>query len=243
MEYWFIRYKERPMTETKQIFAALNKAQGEMKPAVLDCKNPHFNSRYASLQSVVESIREPFAKNGLSFTQSVQWEDDSFFLETCINHSDGSFITSRVRLIVDRNNMQGLGSAITYARRYCLAALAGVVDSEDDDGNSAVSPGPKPIKKPPEKPKNYAPQSGPAPKDSTDQFDKMFPPEAPKPPPPASQGILKLRHELFILTQEKILKPELVRQLTRTLLGSDKFTKDMTEEELSKVIDAVRSMK
>jgi hypothetical protein len=115
-----------------ELFAALSKAQAEIKGAVKDSTNPHFKSRYADLESVIEAVKQPFFKFGLSFVQSV--EGDA--LVTTICHASGGTITSRVPLIIGKNDMQGVGSAITYARRYGLAAAAGVSQT-DDDGNAA----------------------------------------------------------------------------------------------------------
>jgi hypothetical protein len=115
-----------------ELFAALSKAQAEIRGAVKDSTNPHFKSRYADLESVIEAVKQPFFKFGLSFVQSV--EGDA--LVTTICHASGGTITSRVPLIIGKNDMQGVGSAITYARRYGLAAAAGVSQT-DDDGNAA----------------------------------------------------------------------------------------------------------
>ncbi len=125
-----------------ELFAALSKAQAEIKGAVKDSTNPHFKSRYADLESVIEAVKQPFFKFGLSFVQSV--EGDA--LVTTICHASGGTITSRVPLIIGKNDMQGVGSAITYARRYGLAAAAGVSQT-DDDGNAACE-APRPVFKP-----------------------------------------------------------------------------------------------
>src|SRR5690606_13851005 len=88
---------------------------------------------------------------------------NSYYIRTVLGHSSGQWISSTFRLIVGKNDMQGLGSAITYARRYAISALVGVVDTEDDDGNASLpdkSKSPPPASKnspQPEKPKNFAP--------------------------------------------------------------------------------------
>ena len=126
-----------------ELFAALSKAQAEIKGAVKDSTNPHFKSRYADLESVIEAVKQPFFKFGLSFYQSV--EGDS--LVTTICHASGGTISSSVPLIIGKNDMQGVGSAITYARRYGLAAAAGVSQT-DDDGNAACEPPTRAINSP-----------------------------------------------------------------------------------------------
>jgi hypothetical protein len=119
----------------KTLFAALAGAQSQLKAALKDSTNPHFKSRYADLESVIEAMRVPFAANGLAFMQSVS--DDSQFLKTIIVHESGENFTTQVPLIITKNDMQGVGSAITYARRYGLAAACGISQT-DDDAESAV---------------------------------------------------------------------------------------------------------
>jgi hypothetical protein len=123
-----------------EIYKALSKAQSKMKGAVKDSTNPHFRSRYADLESVIDALKAPFAECGLSYYQSVS--EDGLRLITTIAHESGETISGSVPLIIGKQDMQGVGSAITYARRYGLAALAGVSQT-DDDGNAACEP-PKP---------------------------------------------------------------------------------------------------
>jgi hypothetical protein len=131
----------------KTLYAALADAQSQLKGAVKDSTNPHFKSRYADLESVIEAMRAPFAANGLAFMQTVS--DDSQFLRTIITHDSGESVTLQVPLIITKNDMQGVGSAITYARRYGLAAACGISQT-DDDGEAAVV--------------RFPPQSAPAPR-------------------------------------------------------------------------------
>jgi len=139
------------------LFDALSKAQAAMKGAVKDSTNPHFRSRYADLESVIEAIRKPFADNGLCFSQRVA----DGMLVTTIAHESGESFESAVPLIVtpklihekDKSgnilsskeviDSQVYGSALTYSRRYGLAAAAGVSQT-DDDGNAACE-APKPV--------------------------------------------------------------------------------------------------
>jgi hypothetical protein len=123
-----------------EIYKALSKAQSKMKGAVKDSTNPHFRSRYADLESVIDALKAPFSECGLSYYQSVS--EDGQRLITTIAHESGETISGSVPLILAKQDMQGVGSAITYARRYGLAALAGVSQT-DDDGNAACEP-PKP---------------------------------------------------------------------------------------------------
>lgn len=118
----------------KELAAALAKAQGEFEPAIFDCRNPHFGNEYASFTSVMQSVRKSLSKNGLSITQI---QSSAHMLETTLLHASGEWISGETPLIVDKQNMQGLGSAITYAKRYAVSAMLGVVSDADDDANAA----------------------------------------------------------------------------------------------------------
>lgn len=127
----------------KELAAALSKAQGEIKGAVKDSANPFFKSKYADLSSVVEAIRDAFAKNGLSYTQAIEpTERDEVRVETILLHASGEWLSAGVlALPVSKHDAQGFGSALTYARRYGLSAAVGVAP-EDDDGNAATKAAP-----------------------------------------------------------------------------------------------------
>lgn len=120
----------------KELTTALAKAQAEITGAEKKSENPHFKSNYADLASVWEACREPLSKNGLSVTQTTYTECAQIHLVTTLFHSSGEWLASKIPLILQRQDMQGLGSALTYARRYSLAAIVGVAQ-EDDDGNAA----------------------------------------------------------------------------------------------------------
>lgn len=120
---------------------ALNKAQANMTGAVKGSKNPFFKSNYADLSAVIEAISKPFADNGLSFTQSPGFDGKNVTVTTRIMHSSGQWIEGTCVLPPTKNDAQGYGSAITYAKRYGLQAMAGI-PSADDDGNAAVKHAP-----------------------------------------------------------------------------------------------------
>ena len=120
---------------------ALAKAQAKIKGAVKDSENPFFKSKYADLESVWGAIREPFTSNGLSVTQLTNSETtDGVVIETVLMHESGEWISSHLLMKPVKNDPQGVGSAITYGRRYGLQAIAGVCP-EDDDGNKASGQG------------------------------------------------------------------------------------------------------
>lgn len=129
--------------ELKNLIPALLKAQQEIKPAVQDARNPHFQNRYATFQSVQQACKGPLLANGLCLVQTMSGDDSgNSYLNTTLFHTSGEWISGGLRLLVDQPSMQKLGSAITYAKRYSLAAMLGVVDDEDDDGNKASAPEP-----------------------------------------------------------------------------------------------------
>lgn len=121
--------------------AALAKAQGQIEPAARDRENPFFKSYYADLASVWEACRGPLSANGLAVIQSpIDAGEGRVGLLTRLVHSSGEWISSEVSVRLVKDDAQGLGSALTYLRRYCLAACVGVTATADDDGNAAVAP-------------------------------------------------------------------------------------------------------
>lgn len=121
-----------------ELAKALAKAQGEVKGAAKDAANPFFKSKYADLASVIEAIRKPFSDNGLSFMQFARSADGGVEIETLIMHGSGESVSDTLFLPCAKWDAQGIGSAITYGKRYGLQAMAGV-PSEDDDGNAAAA--------------------------------------------------------------------------------------------------------
>lgn len=125
--------------EINELATALSKAQGEMGGASKDAANPFFKSKYADLGSVVHALKQPFADNGLSYSQFPIAEGDKVGVETILMHKSGQWMSSSVLFKPTKQDVQGAGSVITYARRYSLQALAGI-PSEDDDGSAASTP-------------------------------------------------------------------------------------------------------
>lgn len=120
-----------------ELAMALAKAQGQMQSADKDATNPHFKSKYATLASVWDAARAPLANNQLSISQPVT----NGVVTTILMHSSGQWISSDMPLILSKNDMQGMGSAISYARRFAMSAMIGITQ-DDDDGNAAVANGP-----------------------------------------------------------------------------------------------------
>lgn len=124
--------------QINELAAALCNLQSELKPAVKDSSNPYFKSKYADLNSIWDSCRALLHKNGLSVTQTMDARDGNCSsLSTTLLHTSGQWVAGEQPLNPVRDDPQGIGSAITYARRYGLAAILGIVADEDDDGNAA----------------------------------------------------------------------------------------------------------
>jgi hypothetical protein len=122
--------------QTNDLSAALAKAQAAMKAAPFDKANPHFKNKYASLASVIDTIRKPLADNGLSYTQTTEVREGGFVLVTTLRHASGQWVASEYPLPIAAKP-QELGSALTYARRYSLSAIACIAADEDDDAEGA----------------------------------------------------------------------------------------------------------
>ena len=119
-----------------ELAKALAKAQGEMGGAVKGKSNPFFKSKYADLPAVIEAIKPAFTKNNLCYVQFPISNQVGAGVTTRIMHNSGEWLEGDF-IIPCKQDAQGIGSAITYARRYGLQSAAGV-PAEDDDGNHAA---------------------------------------------------------------------------------------------------------
>ena len=127
----------------KSIATALAAAQINMGKALKQASNPHFRSKYADLGSVMDACLPALNERGIAVIQPTGEDDLGRFVQTILIHGEsGEQLSCRVPLIVGKNDMQGYGSAVTYARRYGLMAMAGIAP-EDDDGNAAAKAAPK----------------------------------------------------------------------------------------------------
>lgn len=116
-----------------QLLPDLFKVKASILPLKKQADNPYFHSKYVDLNAVLEGVEEVLASNGFTLLQPVVGKT----VETILLHKSGQFITSEMELILDKNTMQALGSAVSYARRYSLVSLLGL-KQEDDDGNKAT---------------------------------------------------------------------------------------------------------
>ena len=126
--------------QINELAKALAAAQAEIGTASKDGENPHFRSRYATLASVQDACRAALSRHGLSVVQLPGGEGQRVEMTTVLMHSSGQWISCSGTFIATKGDPQGIGSAITYARRYQLAAIVGVAPDDDDDGNAASEP-------------------------------------------------------------------------------------------------------
>lgn len=151
--------------QINELTAALAKAATAVENAKVNRSNNHLKSKYADLASCFDAVRKPLGENGLIVTQTTEIrEGGGMVLVTMLAHNSGQWIKSEYPLPTT-SRPQELGSALTYARRYSLSAIAGIAADDDDDGQGA------------EEKKQIADATRLAPK-------KIVAPEPPAPPPP-----------------------------------------------------------
>lgn len=128
------------MTKETTIYQAFIAAQKQFGPALKSSTNPHFRSRYADLSACVEAVIDALNDNGIGLMQQTHPSRDGVAVETILMHESGQTISSGVLHVpASKQDAQGYGSALTYARRYSLMATCGIAP-EDDDGNRASRP-------------------------------------------------------------------------------------------------------
>jgi hypothetical protein len=115
---------------------ALAIAQGKITGALKDSANPFFKSKYADLASVWDACRGPLSENGIAVIQTTDVDDQGVVIVTTLAHKSGQWVRGKLRMVPKDATPQGFGSAITYGRRYGLAAIVGVAQI-DDDANAA----------------------------------------------------------------------------------------------------------
>lgn len=120
----------------KEIATALHAFQAGMGKIKKEENNPFFKSKYASLANIIDAVQKPLADAGLTYSQFPDEES----LTTILMHTSGEWMASSYKLAPVKNDPQGWGSAITYARRYALSGILGLNVDDDDDGNAASEP-------------------------------------------------------------------------------------------------------
>lgn len=197
---------------------ALSKAQGEMTHAEKGKKNDHFGNTYADIASIIEAIREPFSKYGLSYAQMPTYLEGKAVLATRMMHASGQWIESHTPILASKADAQGFGSGLTYARRYALAAIAGIAQ-DDDDGHAAAQSTRNQSKKP---------AASPPPKPPVDNRRN----EA-----PVSQDQIKM---LFTVAGDKSIKHEQMKMIVKTFYGLES-SKDLKKWQLDEILSMIRS--
>lgn len=135
-----IEYVPHGQNSVKQIASALVKAQMAFGPALKSSTNPHFRSRYADLATCVDAVIGGLNDNGIALVQQLQDSPTGVTVETVFVHESGEMLNcGKLFVPAVKQDAQGFGSALTYARRYSLMAACGIAP-EDDDGNAAAKP-------------------------------------------------------------------------------------------------------
>lgn len=126
--------------QINELATALAKAQATIEDVGKDATNPHFRSKYASLPNVLQTIRPVFAPHGLSLVQFPCHSADGYGVCTQVSHSSGQWMRCVAVARPMKDDPQGVGSLITYLRRYAAQGAAGIAADDDDDGQAASLP-------------------------------------------------------------------------------------------------------
>ena len=144
--------------ENNKLINALIEAYSDITSAEFDKVNPHFKSKYASLESVIKAVKPHLLKYGILYRQVSKYTENGICIETIFHGHGEELGTGEIFLPVDKRTAQGFGSALTYARRYSLSLACGIGSEEDDDGNQAEKEvGKKPVPKKDPEPKKEEP--------------------------------------------------------------------------------------
>jgi hypothetical protein len=123
---------------TKTLVQALAAFQADLPPVDLDGVNPHFKSKYASLGNITKKVFPKLSEHGFAFSVGSFVDNGALILDAHLIHESGE--SRSAQFPITETNPQKVGSAVSYYRRYALAALTGIVADEDDDGNAASTP-------------------------------------------------------------------------------------------------------
>ena len=120
-----------------KLMEAMNKMQAVLDAAKKDSDNPYFKSKYADLATCLQTAKKPLADNGLSISQHCTFDGQFVQCVSVLGHVSGQMMVSTLNIPVAKKDAQGIGSSITYARRYALSSIVGIAQ-KDDDGNGSV---------------------------------------------------------------------------------------------------------
>jgi hypothetical protein len=214
--------------QINKIYKQLLDAQKSFKSAVKDATNPHFGKKYADLTSVWDACRDALHEVGLFVSQQTEIkEDGKIILHTKVINEHGESISSPIPVIcANMSDPQKFGSALTYARRYGLSSLLGIVTDDDDDGNSAAGVSEQ---------KKAQQQSKPANKNADMQ---RFEAEAKKPElaSDSQKAILTNLINTSALSEED-------KKKSLDWLKTDKATKDKVGEKIAKLSERINAAK
>jgi hypothetical protein len=198
----------------EELAKALSAFQGEVTAVSRDSENPFYKSKYADLATIIEHVKVPLQKNGLSVVQLCETFEGKVRVTSQLMHSSGQWIRAMLEMTPAKSDPQGVGSAITYARRYSLSAILNIASEEDDDGNEATKPKaiekqqnkpvPPPLRKEPVDTKPSAKTTPPAkeevpPPNDAPPLGEMPAEKKPVPPAKTSGDKDKLINEDFII--------------------------------------------
>ena len=120
-----------------KLMEAMNKMQAVLDAAKKDSDNPYFKSKYADLATCLQTAKKPLSDNGLSISQHCTFDGQFVQCVSVLGHVSGQMMVSTLNIPVAKRDAQGIGSSITYARRYALSSIVGIAQ-KDDDGNGSV---------------------------------------------------------------------------------------------------------
>lgn len=129
---------EAKKTTKKTLVEALAAFQADLPPVDLNSVNPHFKSKYASLGNITKKVFPKLSEHGFAFSVGSFVDNGALILDAHLIHESGE--SRSAQFPITETNPQKVGSAVSYYRRYALAALTGIVADEDDDGNAASTP-------------------------------------------------------------------------------------------------------
>lgn len=233
-----------PISGLSKLYAALSKAQAKIEAPVknrkVDFKDKNGRQvkySYADLADVMSAIKGPLAENGLAILHQLNFAEDGYFLVTTLGHESGESIATFYPLpnpLTSSIRAQEFGSALTYARRYSVSSLVGIASEEDDDGQIAADTTPPP-KKPDSRPIPKAPpvikKPDPFPPDEAPpaDLDDFIPP-------------VTALDELVMMAEEKQIPHDKMKDIIRRTIGAQKRARDLTDEEIFKVMDALKKL-
>lgn len=215
---------------TATLTSALVAAQAEMPKVEKRGRNPHFKNEYVTLDDLIDSVRPVLNRHGLAIVQPPATLDGNMpALKTILLHGpSGETLESTMPLILQKGDMQGVGSAITYGRRYMLAAMLGIAEGVDDDGNHAsASPRPEQAAQPADRPSAAAP---PPPDDGTFK--------APDSGPTITDAQIK---KLWATWRETKLPDAVLRDTIERMFGAAS-TKQIPKARFNELLDEIKQL-